>query len=48
MFKDAEERFNKADGGRIGFSTAGIVKKLLKEIPDYRADEKDRTAAKNL
>ena len=46
MFKDAEERFNKADGGRIGFSTAGIVKKLLKEIPDYRADEKDRTAAK--
>jgi DNA-binding protein H-NS len=27
MFKDAEERFNKADGGRIGFYKAGLVTK---------------------
>jgi len=26
MFKDAEERFNKADGGRIEFSEAGLAK----------------------
>ena len=26
MFKDAEERFNKADGGRIGFADGNISK----------------------
>ena len=25
MFKDAKERFNKADGGRIGFQQAGLA-----------------------
>tara|TARA_R100001443_G_scaffold70467_1_gene78756 strand:+ start:606 stop:2741 length:2136 start_codon:yes stop_codon:yes gene_type:complete len=45
-FREFEERNPMSYGGRTGFSTAGLVKNLLKKIPDYRADEKNRTAAK--
>ena len=37
-----------ARGGRIGFSTAGLVKNLLKKIPEYKGiGRKDRTPEKN-
>ena len=41
------ERLEFNSGGRIGFSTAGLVKNLLKKIPKYKgAGKKDRTAEK--
>ena len=49
-FKDMMDYLTRprmADGGRIGFSTAGLVKNLLKKIPEYKGvGKKDRTAEK--
>ena len=50
-FKDMMDYLTRprmAQGGRIGFSTAGLVKKALKKIPEYKGiARKDRTPEKN-